>query len=44
MGKVAGDEPSLCAAEASMALKLRASVLMDEVTVVSVEQEVSCHC
>ena len=35
MGKVAGDESSLCAAEASMVLRLRASVLVDEMTVVS---------
>ena len=32
---VAGDESSLCAAEASMALRLPASVLVDEMTVVS---------
>ena len=35
MGKVAGDESSLCAAEASMALRLRASVLTDEMAAVS---------
>ena len=35
MGKVAGDESSLCAAEASMVLRLRALVLVDEMTVVS---------
>ena len=35
MGIVAGDEPSQGAAEASMALMLRASVLVDEMTVVS---------
>ena len=35
MGIVAGDESSLDAAEASMALRLRASVLIEEMTVVS---------
>ena len=35
MGIVAGDESSLDAAEASMALRLRASILVDEMTVVS---------
>ena len=35
MGIVAGDESSLDAAEASIALRLRASVLVDEMTVVS---------
>ena len=35
MGKVAGNESSLDAAEASMALRLRASILVDEMTVVS---------
>ena len=35
VGKVAGDESSLDAAEASMALRLRASVFVDEMTVVS---------
>ena len=35
VGKVAGDESSLDAAEASIALRLRASVLVDEMTVVS---------
>ena len=35
MGKGAGDESSLCAAKASMALRLRASVLTDEKTVAS---------
>ena len=35
MGKVAGDESSLDAAEASMALRLRASVLTDDITAVS---------
>ena len=35
MGKVAGNESSLDAAEASMVSKLRASVLVDEMTVVS---------
>ena len=32
---VTGDPSSRCAAEASMALRLRASVLVDEMTVVS---------
>ena len=35
MGKVAGDESSLDAAEAIIVLRLRASVLVDEMTVVS---------
>ena len=35
MGIVAGDESSLDAAETSMALRVRASVLVDEMTVVS---------
>ena len=35
MGIVAGDESSLDAAEASMVLRLRASVFVDEMTVVS---------
>ena len=35
MGKVAGDESSLDAAEASMTLRLCASVLVDEMTIVS---------
>ena len=35
MGIVAGDESALDAAEASMALRLRASVFVDEMTVVS---------
>ena len=35
MGKGAGDESSLCAAEAPIALRLRASVFVDEMTVVS---------
>ena len=35
VGIVAGDESSLDAAEASMALRLRASVFVDEMTVVS---------
>ena len=35
MEKVAGNESSLDAAEASIALRLRASVLVDEMTVVS---------
>ena len=34
MGKVAGDESSLDAAEASMALRLQASVLTDDITAV----------
>ena len=35
MGIVAGDESSLVAAEASVVLRLRASVLVDKMTVVS---------
>ena len=35
MGKVASDESSLCATEAFMVLRLRASVFVDEMTVVS---------
>ena len=35
MGIVAGDESSLCAAEASIVLRLRALILVDEMTVVS---------
>ena len=35
MGKGASDESSLDTAEASIALRLRASVLVDEMTVVS---------
>ena len=34
-GMVAGDESSLVAAEAIVVLRLRASVLVDEMTVVS---------
>ena len=34
-GMVAGDESPLCAAEAIVVLRLRASVFVDEMTVVS---------